>query len=104
MSVHPSILLDHLGLPHAAAAVDGWLDRAAKEELSYADCLEGVLEEEVVARKHAAALVDGDASNFGDGLGEEICRDKRQQPRRQQQADYSHRTTPRWNKFSDGNP
>ncbi len=54
MGVHPSILLDHLGLPHAAQTVDGWLDRAAKEELGYADFLEGVLEEELVARRHAA--------------------------------------------------
>jgi hypothetical protein len=35
MGVHPGVLLDHLGLPHAAAAVDGWLDRAAKEETCY---------------------------------------------------------------------
>jgi hypothetical protein len=55
MSVQPSILLDPLGLPHAAAAVDGWLDRAAQEGLSCADCLAGVLEEELVARKVAAA-------------------------------------------------
>jgi DNA replication protein DnaC len=55
MSVHPSILLEHLGLPHAAAATQPWLDRAAHEGLSYADCLEGILEEELVARKHAAA-------------------------------------------------
>lgn len=34
MSVHPSILLDHLGLPHAAAATQAWLDRAAQESLS----------------------------------------------------------------------
>jgi DNA replication protein DnaC len=55
MSVHPSILLEHLGLPHAAAVTQTWLDRAAHEGLSYADCLEGVLEEELVARKHADA-------------------------------------------------
>src|SRR5262245_33890629 len=55
MSVHPSILLEHLGLPHAAAATQPWLDRAAHEGLSYADCLEGILEEELVARKAAAA-------------------------------------------------
>jgi len=54
MSVHPSILLEHLGLPHAAAVTQTWLDRAAHESLSYADCLEGVLEEELVARKVAA--------------------------------------------------
>lgn len=54
MSVPPSILLDHRGLPPAAQAVAGGLDRAATEELSYADCREGVVAEEVVARRHAA--------------------------------------------------
>jgi DNA replication protein DnaC len=53
MSVHPSILLEHLRLPHAAAVIDTWLDRAAREGLSYADFLEGVLEEELVARRQA---------------------------------------------------
>lgn len=53
MSVHPSILLEHLRLPHAAAVVQSWLDRAAREGLSYADFLEGVLEEELVARRQA---------------------------------------------------
>ena len=41
MSVHPSILLEHLRLPHAAAIVQSWLDRAAQEGLSYADFLDG---------------------------------------------------------------
>jgi DNA replication protein DnaC len=54
MPVHPSILLEHLGLPTAAAVSQPWLDRAAQEELSYADFLEGLLEEEVVARTTAA--------------------------------------------------
>ena len=54
MTVHPTILLDHLGLPHAAAALDPWLERAAQEELSYADFLHNVLDEELVARTHAA--------------------------------------------------
>ncbi len=54
MTVHPSILLEHLGLPHAAAALDPWLARAAQEELSSADFLHGVLDEELVARLHAA--------------------------------------------------
>ncbi len=54
MTVHPSILLDHLGLPHASAALEQWLERAAQEELSYADFLHGVLDEELVARTHAA--------------------------------------------------
>ena len=53
MSVHPSILLEHLGLPHAAAVTQTWLDRAAQEGLSYADFLEGLLEEELVARTTA---------------------------------------------------
>ncbi|MCC6629310.1 MAG: ATP-binding protein [Chloroflexi bacterium] len=54
MPVHPSILLEHLGLATAAAVSQPWLDRAAAEELSYADFLEGLLEEEVVARTTAA--------------------------------------------------
>lgn len=54
MSVHPSILLEHLGLPHAAITLDPWLARAAQEELSYADFLEEVLNEELVARLHEA--------------------------------------------------
>ncbi len=54
MTVHPSILLDHLGLPHAALALTTWLERAAQEELSYADFLHGVLDEELVARTYAA--------------------------------------------------
>ena len=54
MTVHPSILLEHLGLPDAAATLDGWLERAAQEELSYADFLHGVLDEELVARTYAA--------------------------------------------------
>ena len=44
MSVHPSILWDHLGLPHAAAVLDSWLARAAQAELSYADFLHNVLD------------------------------------------------------------
>ena len=54
MSVHPSILLDHLGLPHAAAVLESWLARAAQTELSYADFLHNVLDEELVARQQAA--------------------------------------------------
>ena len=54
MTVHPSILLEHLGLPHAATALDPWLARAAQEELSYADFLHGVLNEELVTRLHDA--------------------------------------------------
>lgn len=54
MRVHPRRLLEARGLPHAAAVTQGWLDRAAHEGRSYADCLEGVLEEELVARTAAA--------------------------------------------------
>jgi DNA replication protein DnaC len=46
-------LLDQLRLHHAAAVLPTWLDCAAHEELSYADFLQGVLEEEVTARAHA---------------------------------------------------
>jgi DNA replication protein DnaC len=46
-------LLDQLRLHHAAAVLPTWLDRAAHEELSYADFLQGVLEEEVTARAQA---------------------------------------------------
>ena len=56
MSVHPSILLDHLGLPHAAAGLELWLARAAQAELSYADFLHNVLDEELVARQQAATI------------------------------------------------
>lgn len=48
-------LLDHLGLHQAAAALPGWLDRAAAQELSYADFLHGLLEEEAAVRASAAA-------------------------------------------------
>ncbi len=54
MTVHPTILLEHLGLPHAAAVLDQWLARAAEAELSYADFLHNVLDEELVARLQAA--------------------------------------------------
>ncbi len=54
MTVHPSILLEHLGLPHASATLSQWLERAAQEELSYADFLHGVLDEALVARTQAA--------------------------------------------------
>jgi len=47
-------LLEHLGLRQAAAVLPDWLDRAASQELSYADFLHGLLEEESVARANAA--------------------------------------------------
>ena len=54
MTADPRGLLEELGLPHAAAVLAAWLDRAAQEELSYADVLKEVLEEERVARAQAA--------------------------------------------------
>src|SRR6266851_3504562 len=47
-------LLEQLGLHQAAAMLPEWLDRAASQELSYADFLHGLLEEESVARANAA--------------------------------------------------
>jgi DNA replication protein DnaC len=47
-------LLEHLGLHQAAAVAADWLDRAAAQELSFADFLHGLLEEESVARANAA--------------------------------------------------
>ena len=44
-----------MGLHHAAAVLPAWLDRAAREELAYADVLRGLLEEEATARATAAA-------------------------------------------------
>jgi DNA replication protein DnaC len=47
-------LLEHLGLAHAAAVLPAWLDRAAREEVPYADFLQGLLDEEAMARANAA--------------------------------------------------
>jgi len=47
-------LLEQLGLRQAAAVLPDWLDRAASQELSFADFLHGLLEEESVARANAA--------------------------------------------------
>ena len=47
--------LEQLGLRQAAAVLPDWLDRAASQELSYADFLHGLLEEESVARANAAS-------------------------------------------------
>ncbi len=47
-------LCDQLHLDHLAAALPAWLERAAQEELSYADFLAGLLEEETAARASAA--------------------------------------------------
>jgi DNA replication protein DnaC len=46
-------LLDQVGLSHAAAVLPAWLDRAAREDLPYADFLQGLLEEEATARAQA---------------------------------------------------
>src|SRR5713226_1177716 len=59
MTVRPEFaslepLLEQLGLRQAAAVLPDWLDRAASQELSYADFLHGLLEEESVARGNAA--------------------------------------------------
>jgi DNA replication protein DnaC len=55
MSAHPRQLLEQLQLSRAAAVVDAWLERAAAEEMAYADFLAGLLEEESVARRSAEA-------------------------------------------------
>jgi DNA replication protein DnaC len=47
-------LLGQLHLPQVAAALPAWLERAAQQELSYADFLQGLLEEELAARLAAA--------------------------------------------------
>jgi DNA replication protein DnaC len=47
-------LLAQLQLAQAAAVLPSWLDRAAHEGLSYADFLQGLLEEELAARAAAA--------------------------------------------------
>ena len=44
------VLLQDLSLPHAATALRAWLFRAAAEELTYADFLEGLLTEELAGR------------------------------------------------------
>jgi len=47
-------LFDQVGLHHAAAVLPAWLDRAAREDLAYAEVLQGLLEEEAAARATAA--------------------------------------------------
>jgi DNA replication protein DnaC len=49
----PDALLTALHLHQAAAVLPTWLDRAAQEELGYADFLGGLLEEELAARTAA---------------------------------------------------
>lgn len=53
MSSQVTALLTQLGLHHAAAILPVWLDRAAREDGSYAELLQGVLAEEVAARENA---------------------------------------------------
>src|ERR687885_2028665 len=64
MTVHPTILLEHLGLPHAAAVLEMWLARAAQTDLSYADFLHNVFDEELVARQQAATERRLQQANF----------------------------------------
>jgi DNA replication protein DnaC len=47
-------VLTHVQLTGAAAALPAWLERAAQQELSYADFLQGLLAEELAARSAAA--------------------------------------------------
>ena len=47
-------LCTQLHLSGAAAVLPAWLDRAAEQQLSYADLLQGLLEEELTARATAA--------------------------------------------------
>src|SRR6266498_1445384 len=46
-------LLEQVGLSYAAGLLPAWLDRAGREELPYADLLQGLLEEEATARAQA---------------------------------------------------
>ncbi len=55
MSAGVDTLLAHLHLTQAAAVLSAWLNRAAQQELSYTDFLQGLLEEELAARTSAAA-------------------------------------------------
>jgi DNA replication protein DnaC len=50
MSADLGVLLTQVQLPGAAAVLPTWLDRAAQGELSYADFLQGLLEEELAVR------------------------------------------------------
>lgn len=54
MSASLTDLLTQAQLPGAAAVLSAWLDRAAEEQLSYADFLHGLLAEELAARQVAA--------------------------------------------------
>ncbi len=54
MSADLASLLTQVHLQGAAAVLPSWLERAATQELSYADFLHGLLEEEVTARATSA--------------------------------------------------
>src|SRR5205823_13301219 len=54
MSAGLETLLTQVHLSGAAAVLAAWLERAAQQELSYADFLQGLLDEEVAARSTAA--------------------------------------------------
>ncbi len=54
MSTGLDSLLAQVHLTHAATVLPAWLERAAQDELSYADFLAGLLEEECAARMTAA--------------------------------------------------
>jgi DNA replication protein DnaC len=56
MMADAQALLGQLHLAHAAAALPAWLERAAGEELEYAEFLRGVMEEEVAARASEETL------------------------------------------------
>ncbi len=49
----PDVVLTALHLHQAAAVLPSWLDRAAQDDLSYADFLGGLLDDELVARTTA---------------------------------------------------
>ncbi|HYU21241.1 MAG TPA: IS21-like element helper ATPase IstB [Chloroflexota bacterium] len=53
MTTAAATLLEQLGLHEAAAILPAWLERASREEVSYNDFLQGVLEEEQTARANA---------------------------------------------------
>ena len=53
MTADLGALCERLQLRHAAAVLPAWLDRAARDELSYRDLLVGLLEEEATARAGA---------------------------------------------------
>ncbi len=54
MSADLAALLCQVNLTASAPQLAGWLDRAADQQLSYADFLQGLLEEELAARATAA--------------------------------------------------